>query len=215
MHVRRWYRCTCVAGLRSVNASSNATAGASRRSGSATRGVGCSAAGDRQSEITRGERGMPDHSFLDDKYFIDSHVYNCPFCNRRNVLYQIVERHQFNWAEDKICYVFIANCTSCGNRSMHLSYNDIAIEHLYTTDYGKSVHRFSSEYKDIDSLFFYSVPTSFFSLDGRIPNILRELLTEAEGSLNGNFLTGCSAPGSLDTSLSHAAGLIEIAACHA
>ena len=27
--------------------------------------------------------------------------------------------------------------------------------------------------------------------------------------------TGCSAPGSLDTSLSHAAGLIEIAACHA
>ena len=29
---------------------------------------------------------------------------------------------------------------------------------------------------------------------------------------NGN---ACSAPGSLDTSLSHAAGLIEIAACHA
>ncbi len=28
-------------------------------------------------------------------------------------------------------------------------------------------------------------------------------------------LTDCSAPGSLDTSLSHAAGLIEIAACHA
>ena len=27
--------------------------------------------------------------------------------------------------------------------------------------------------------------------------------------------SGCSAPGSLDTSLSHAAGLIEIAACHA
>ena len=31
---------------------------------------------------------------------------------------------------------------------------------------------------------------------------------EAEASI-------CSAPGSLDTSLSHAAGLIEIAACHA
>ena len=28
-------------------------------------------------------------------------------------------------------------------------------------------------------------------------------------------MTVCSAPGSLDTSLSHAAGLIEIAACHA
>ena len=29
------------------------------------------------------------------------------------------------------------------------------------------------------------------------------------------FKVTCSAPGSLDTSLSHAAGLIEIAACHA
>ena len=29
------------------------------------------------------------------------------------------------------------------------------------------------------------------------------------------FYYVCSAPGSLDTSLSHAAGLIEIAACHA
>ena len=31
----------------------------------------------------------------------------------------------------------------------------------------------------------------------------------------GKFSSLCSAPGSLDTSLSHAAGLIEIAACHA
>ena len=43
---------------------------------------------------------------------------------------------------------------------------------------------------------------------------------EVAGSLNlrGRIVTAiemCSAPGSLDTSLSHAAGLIEIAACHA
>ena len=31
----------------------------------------------------------------------------------------------------------------------------------------------------------------------------------------GNHIWACSAPGSLDTGLSHAAGLIEIAACHA
>ena len=31
----------------------------------------------------------------------------------------------------------------------------------------------------------------------------------------GAIITTCSAPGSLDTSLSHAAGLSEIAACHA
>ena len=35
------------------------------------------------------------------------------------------------------------------------------------------------------------------------------------GSLQGEVINSCSAPGSLDTSLSHAAGLIEIAACHA
>ena len=47
--------------------------------------------------------------------------------------------------------------------------------------------------KVLDDVFFYSVPTSFFALDERIPRVLRELLTEAEGSLKGNFLTGASA----------------------
>ena len=37
---------------------------------------------------------------------------------------------------------------------------------------------------------------------------------KAMPSLN-KMMVLCSAPGSLDTSLSHAAGLIEIAACHA
>ena len=42
-------------------------------------------------------------------------------------------------------------------------------------------------------------------------------LTEAALKSEGIVcdVTDCSAPGSLDTSLSHAAGLIEIAACHA
>ena len=35
----------------------------------------------------------------------------------------------------------------------------------------------------------------------------------SNGKGTGSY--SCSAPGSLDTSLSHAAGLIEIAACHA
>ena len=47
--------------------------------------------------------------------------------------------------------------------------------------------------KSLDDQFFYSVPTSFFVLDQRIPRILRDLLTEAEGSLKSNFLTGASA----------------------
>lgn len=46
---------------------------------------------------------------------------------------------------------------------------------------------------DLDSHIFYSVPTSFFVLDSRIPQVLRDLITEAEGSLKMNFLTGASA----------------------
>lgn len=46
---------------------------------------------------------------------------------------------------------------------------------------------------DLDKAFFYSVPTSFFVIDNRIPRIIRELITEAEGCIKMNFLTGASA----------------------
>ena len=45
----------------------------------------------------------------------------------------------------------------------------------------------------LDADFFYSVPTSFFVMDERVPRVLRELLTESEGCLKSNFLTGASA----------------------
>ena len=77
---------------------------------------------------------------------------------------------------------------------MHLSYENLELF------YGKKkdVYRFSLSEKELsskslDNRFFYSVPTSFFVLDKRIPKVLRELLTESEGSLKSNFLTGASA----------------------
>ena len=39
-----------------------------------------------------------DQSHLDQKYFIDSKIYNCPFCNRRHVRYFIVESFLFDWS---------------------------------------------------------------------------------------------------------------------
>jgi hypothetical protein len=65
---------------------------------------------------------------------------------------------------------------------MHLSFEDI-------TGGGG---RFKSGI-DIDSKIFYSVPTSSFAIDPRVPAIIRELIIEAEGCLNTNFLTGASA----------------------
>ncbi len=48
-----------------------------------------------------------DLSHKDRKYFIDGSVYNCPFCNRRNVKYAIVDRFHFLWKRDKRCYGYI------------------------------------------------------------------------------------------------------------
>ena len=79
---------------------------------------------------------------------------------------------------------------------MHLSYHDIE---LLTYAQHRSSGRQSfylrgeNENTELDDLFFYSVPTSFFVLDDRIPEKLRELFTEADGSLKMNFLTGASA----------------------
>jgi hypothetical protein len=66
---------------------------------------------------------------------------------------------------------------------MHLSFSDLSNERDYNFRVGLN----------FDEHIFYSVPTSFFVLDARIPQVLRDLITEAEGCLKINFLTGASA----------------------
>ena len=75
-------------------------------------------------------------------------------------------------------------------KSMHLSYDSIG-RNYWAKD--RNLWRFTEELEDIDSRIFYSVPTSFSTIDPRIPRIIRELITEAEGSLKMNYLTGASA----------------------
>jgi uncharacterized protein YnzC (UPF0291/DUF896 family) len=128
---------------------------------------------------------MQDQSYLDLKYFIDATIYNCPFCNRRHVTYSLESVIQFDWTDKKACFVYVIKCKSCGNNSMHLSYDALHAQ-------GYPYH-FRSDIQDFDAHIFYSVPTSFFVLDDRIPSIIRELITEAEGCLKMNFLTGASA----------------------
>ncbi|MDP2363832.1 MAG: hypothetical protein Q8M94_08690 [Ignavibacteria bacterium] len=132
---------------------------------------------------------MSDMSYLDKKYFIDDHVYNCPFCNRNNVAYTLRGDASFDWSNSKKCYIYFITCDSCGKRSLHLSYEKIIDE---STRGSYKQLRFLNDI-DIDSSIFYSVPTSFFVLDDRIPRILRELISESEGCIKMNFLTGASA----------------------
>lgn len=131
-----------------------------------------------------------DNSNLDAKYFIDEYVYNCPFCNRRNVSYFLRDPHSFDWAPEKKCYIYFTVCNSCGQESMHLSFEEITVK---STRYSNEYRFDIAKGEELDIKFFYSVPTSFFSLDKRLPKILRELITEAEGCLKSNFLTGASA----------------------
>jgi len=128
---------------------------------------------------------MTDDSHLDSRYFIDSTKYNCPFCNRRHVTYSWQYGGVFDWTDSKKCYIHFVTCNSCSNTSLHLTYKPVM----------DVVGGFRSLKKniDLDQSFFYSVPSSFFVVDDRIPKVLRELLTEAEGCQKMNFLTGASA----------------------
>jgi len=133
----------------------------------------------------RSEVKTVDLSELDLRYFVDAETYNCPFCNRRNVVYVLLRGLSFDWSETKQCHVYFVRCSSCNKTSMHLSYDELSNESRYDFKFKKDV--------DLDANIFYSVPTSFFVMDARIPEAIRELVTEAEGSLKMNFLTGASA----------------------
>ena len=128
---------------------------------------------------------MDDMSHLDSKYFIDPAIYNCPFCNRRHVSYSNLGLDIFDWSNTKKCAVWRVRCDSCSKISMHLTFESLK-------DQTRGNPHFRSDV-DLDQAFFYSVPTSFFVIDNRVPRILRELITEAEGCAKMNFLTGASA----------------------
>lgn len=134
---------------------------------------------------------MADQSHLDQRYFIDGHIYNCPFCNRRHVAYAVRRSFVFDWNDNKKCWVYFVECQSCMSISMHLSYDRVETQSKGSDSKGP-YYCFTPD-EGLDGKFFFSVPTSFFVLDRRIPRILRELIAEVEGCLKSNFLTGASA----------------------
>ncbi len=126
-----------------------------------------------------------DQSELDNKYFIDNGVYNCPFCKRRNVVYEANSCQKFDWTNEKPCYIYTVQCSSCGKVSMHLSYEQLL-------EYGSVSNGFKDDI-DLDNSMLYHRPTSFFTLDSVIPSKVRELVAESEEALQFNLLTGASA----------------------
>lgn len=134
-----------------------------------------------------------DLSHLDKKYFIDPHKYNCPFCQRNHVTYSLVDRFTFNWGDKKICYGYLIQCNSdgCEKTSMHLSFKEL--RESYSQHNQRKYYNHFAPNIDIDASLFFSQPTSYFVLDNRIPEKVRELIYEAENSRKSNFLVGASA----------------------
>lgn len=140
-----------------------------------------------------------DQSHLDRKYFIDKEKYNCPFCNRKSIVYSVVDTFYFDWSNDRRVFGYLVKCggDTCGAMSLHLSNHQIEIVALkfwsisIKGDDGKRKSISTSDL-EIDDLFFYHQPTTFFTLDNRINEKVRSLISEAEGCAKMNYLVGAS-----------------------
>ncbi|HAU1765222.1 TPA: hypothetical protein JBJ04_13205 [Legionella pneumophila] len=160
-----------------------------------------------------------DQSHKDMKYFINDKVYNCPFCNRRNVSYVVKDRGCFDSSNNKSVYFYIVECEDedCRKRSFHLSNYEIALYERYEDSEQsfyfpperkrpvlESKKDMMSGYEDItdnggspitelDDLLYYNDPSSFFTIDKRVPVLIREPLNESYRCLKSNLITGASA----------------------
>jgi hypothetical protein len=156
----------------------------------------------------------------DDLFFIDERVYNCPFCIRNNVKYRIIEQGSFDWNLEKKAYYYIAQCCDddCSKKSLHLSFYDLMMRQPTSTKRASQSYielpepglgcfsKVNNAYRTtedieikngksnltLDEIFFYHQPTSFFTIDNRIPKEIRKPLSESENCLRNNFLTGAS-----------------------
>jgi len=65
-----------------------------------------------------------DLSHLDRKYFLDGYRYNCPFCNRGSVAYNVTGHAELDWSADRKAHLYLVQCkeTRCEKVSLHLSY---------------------------------------------------------------------------------------------
>ncbi len=138
-----------------------------------------------------------DLSHLDRKYFLDAYRYNCPFCNRGSVSYRVKRSTEFDWSAERKVYAYIVECgeTNCKRHSLHLSNYDFP-EFEYVARFSSTPENLDEadfDQTNLDSLFFFHQPTSFFTLDARIDGALRELISETENCLKMNFLVGASA----------------------
>lgn len=158
-----------------------------------------------------------DNSKLNNKYFIDEGAFNCPFCGLRNAAYLIRAVINYDVNNTKKAKIIFIGCNRCGKTSIHFVNDEIPITPFSSSSYIGCCIGYNNKYGtriplvedkgyitflksdgpegqiDIDSHIFHSVPSSFFTMDERIPKEMRELFDEAQESKRANLKTGASA----------------------
>lgn len=72
------------------------------------------------------DRGqMEDKTPLDQNAFSEPPVYDCPYCGRRNVKYQIIGRSIFDESRNETCFLWFIECSVCNKQSWRLSYDGL------------------------------------------------------------------------------------------
>lgn len=145
---------------------------------------------------------MVDNAALNNKYFIDDKAFNCPFCGLRNTTYTVLAIMQYNLSKTKEGRVAFVRCNKCKKVSIHFLSEDISYP-TYNSQYSGVVLlnayawsgdiSFSSTECDIDSKIFHNIPSSYFTMDERIPKEMRKLFDEAQECKKANLKIGASA----------------------
>lgn len=129
-----------------------------------------------------------DRSEKDSLYFIDSKVYNCPFCKRGNVRYTLTGKTMYEDEHGERINVYQIKCSDCNGHSLHFTKMDL-IDRNETADYLASF-KYDGE---LDDQFIAHRPGVKYVLDADVPKKLINLIGESEESRQANLLTGASA----------------------
>lgn len=153
------------------------------------------------------------NSDLNNKYFIDNKAFNCPFCGLRNTEYTILAILEHDLSTTKKGKIIFTVCNRCRKVSVHFAPYDIStsgwkaekfgiykmglnsgtLDASYDISFHNSKNDASPFDVDLDSKIYHSIPSSFFTMDERIPKKMRQLVDEAQECKKANLKTGASA----------------------
>lgn len=154
---------------------------------------------------------MTNNLDLNNKYFIDDKAFNCPFCGLRNTTYTILAVIEHDISKNKKGKVIFVRCERCSKISVHFAPYDVKVTKWDSSKTGVVKTNgyeqfFNVAYEiffkntdsadtiiDLDSKIYHSIPSSFFSMDERIPKEMRRLFDEAQECKKSNFKIGASA----------------------